>query len=79
MARERLTRRDLLLKCAALGALTVAPGVTIAESLDWWEQDGRPHAPTPWDELGPFYKRQAPHLAQMRAPGDPGLPLAVSG
>jgi protocatechuate 3,4-dioxygenase beta subunit len=79
MSRECLSRRDLLLKCAALGALTVAPGVTIAESLEWWEQDGRPRTPTPWDELGPFYKRQAPHLAQLRAPGDPGLALAVSG
>src|SRR5437879_5875433 len=78
MARETLTRRDLLLKCAALGALTLAPGASLAESLDWFEQE-RPRTPTPWDELGPFYKREAPHLARLRAPGDAGLPLAVSG
>ncbi|MCC7010498.1 MAG: hypothetical protein IT184_16945 [Acidobacteria bacterium] len=35
--------------------------------------------PTPWNELGPFYKREAPHVAELRAPGDKGLPLAVAG
>jgi protocatechuate 3,4-dioxygenase beta subunit len=80
MAEERLSRRDLLVKCAALGALTVAPDVSLAEALAWGDpQEAHTRPPTAWDELGPFYKRDAPHQAQLRAPGDPGLPLAVSG
>jgi protocatechuate 3,4-dioxygenase beta subunit len=35
--------------------------------------------PTPPNDLGPFYKRLAPEAASLRAPGDPGMPLAVSG
>jgi protocatechuate 3,4-dioxygenase beta subunit len=80
MALEHLTRRDLLLKGAALGALTLAPGVSIADALAWGgPQTGSARTPTPWDEIGPFYKRDAPHVAQLRAPGDAGLPLTVSG
>jgi len=72
-----LGRRDLLLKCAAMGALALGPGVSIAEALDWGQDATR--KPTPWDELGPFYKRDAPHLAQLRQPADPGLQLSVAG
>jgi protocatechuate 3,4-dioxygenase beta subunit len=78
--KEQLSRRDLLAKCTALGALTLGPGVSVADALDWANpQNGTERMPTPWNELGPFYKRNAPHLAQLRAPGDPGLPLTVSG
>ena len=34
---------------------------------------------TQWNEIGPFYKRQAPNQARLRLEGDPGLPLRVSG
>jgi protocatechuate 3,4-dioxygenase beta subunit len=80
MTAERLTRRELLLKCTALGTLTVGPGVSLVQALAWGDpQIGRTRSPTAWDEIGPFYKRAAPHLAQLRAPGDPGLTLSVSG
>ena len=80
MSATALSRRDLLLKCAALGALTVAPGLSLADALAWGDpQAGATRPPTPWDEIGPFYKRDAPHLAELRAPGDPGVPLSVSG
>lgn len=79
MAAEPLTRRDLLLKCAALGVLTVAPGMSLHDALAWADQDGAARRPTAWNEIGPFYKRDAPHLAELRAAGDPGLPLSVSG
>jgi len=76
----RLTRRDLLLKCAATGVLTLAPGVALRDLLAWSDpQAGQARTPTPWDEIGPFYKRDAPHVAELRAPADPGLPLSVSG
>jgi len=75
-----LSRRDLILKCAAMGALTLAPGVSIADALAWADpQKGATKPPTPWDEIGPFYKRNAPHEAQLRAAGDKGLPLSVTG
>src|SRR5512133_494232 len=80
MGYERLTRRDLLLKCAAAGSLTVAPGLALSESVDAWEQqENAPRKLTPWNELGPFYKRKAPGDPQLRTPGDPGLPLSVAG
>ena len=76
---ERMNRRDLLLKCAALGGLTLGPGVSIAEALEWGAPQSVERTPTAWDELGPFYKKNAPHMAQMRLASDPGLPLSVSG
>ena len=75
---DTLSRRDLLLKCAALGTLTLAPGVSIADAIDWGGQHSERKS-TPWDELGPFYKKNAPHTAQLRLAKDPGMPLGVSG
>jgi len=80
MPKERLSRRELLYKCAALGSLTVAPNLGFAESVSAWEQqEGATRRPTAWNELGPFYKRKAPQNGRLRMPGDPGLPLAVAG
>jgi len=80
MKREGLTRRDLLLKSAALGSLAVAPSLSLAEAIAGWEwNDESPRKPTPWNEIGPFYKRKAPHIAQLMRPGDPGLPVSVTG
>ena len=77
MKPEPLTRRDVLLKCAALGTLTVAPSFSLAETIALWQERAR--KPTAWDEIGPFYKRDAPQNAHLRAPGDPGLPVSVAG
>lgn len=75
-----MTRRELLLKSAALGSLTVIPTLSFGEALWAWEQgEQKPRKPTAWDEIGPFYKREAPQSVQLRRPGDPGLPLRVSG
>lgn len=80
---ERLNRRDLLLKCAALGSLRIAAPLGLAESLDAWQaveqRTSDPRKPTPWGELGPFYKRKAPANQHLRAAGEPGLGIAVSG
>jgi protocatechuate 3,4-dioxygenase beta subunit len=73
-----LSRRELLAKCAALGALTVGSSLLLTDALDAWElQDTR--KPTAWNELGPFYKKAAPPRTHLRAQGDAGLPLAVNG
>ncbi len=81
MQKLPLTRRDILMKCAALGFLSVASPFSLAEALDAWERNAQNKAlpPTPWCGIGPFYKRRAPHTARLRVPGDPGLPLVVSG
>jgi protocatechuate 3,4-dioxygenase beta subunit len=77
MKQERLTRRDVLLNCAALGSLSVLTPFSHAKTIALWlEQESKP---TPWDEIGPFYKRNAPQTAHLRAPGDPGLPVSVGG
>ena len=75
-----LSRRDLLLKCAAAGVLTSIPSLSVAEAITRWEaQEAGAKKITPWNEIGPFYKRMAPQKSELRAPGDPGLPVAVSG
>ncbi len=80
MTRIRLSRRDLLWKCAALGSLNAAPGLGLGESIEAWEQqESAPRRPTPWNEIGPFYKRKAPNNGLLRTKDDPGLPLTVTG
>jgi hypothetical protein len=77
---QPLSRRDVLWKCAAVGALTLAPGVSMADVFAWSEhQKPSSRTPTPWNEIGPFYKREAPNVAELRGAGDKGLPLSVTG
>jgi protocatechuate 3,4-dioxygenase beta subunit len=81
MSDQGFTRRDSLLQCVALGSLKLAPWLGLTEAagaLQAQEQDHTRKA-TPWNEIGPFYKRLAPSTAQLRAPDDPGLPVIVSG
>jgi protocatechuate 3,4-dioxygenase beta subunit len=76
----RLARRELLAKCMALGVVTsTANLLPPALAAAWQEKEKSRLAPTPAAELGPFYKRLAPSNSAMRAPGDPGMPLVVTG
>jgi protocatechuate 3,4-dioxygenase beta subunit len=76
----RLARRELLSKCMALGILTsTANLLPSALAAAWQEKEKSRLAPTPAAELGPFYKRLAPSNSAMRAAGDPGMPLVVTG
>lgn len=76
----RLARRELLSKCMALGVLTsTANLLPSALAAAWQAKETSRLAPTPAAELGPFYKRLAPSNSTMRAPGDPGMPLVVTG
>ncbi len=77
--RMRLTRRDLLERCAALGVLTFASSIPVSALAAAWDDAEKKRQPTPFCELGPFYKRQAPHTSILRAAGDAGMPLALSG
>jgi protocatechuate 3,4-dioxygenase beta subunit len=74
-----LTRRDLLARCLDLGVVTAASSLLPLDLLAaaWQEKERR--ALTPPAALGPFYKKKAPTSNKLRAAGDPGLPLVVSG
>ncbi len=75
-----LTRRTLLERCAAFGALSLAIPTSLSSVAEAWESaETKKLSPTPACELGPFYKRLAPSAANMRTDKDPGMPLALSG
>jgi protocatechuate 3,4-dioxygenase beta subunit len=78
MSRVRLSRRDLLERCAAFGALVTLPVCDIASVSAFWEQ-AEVRKPTPPNALGPFYKKRAPDTRMLRTKGDAGMPLAISG
>lgn len=80
MPRLSLNRRDMLERCAASGLLLAGTGFlgSIAE-LYARAETGAGRRPTARNEMGPFYRRGAPSRAQLRAEGDPGLPLLVEG
>lgn len=75
-----MTRRDVFEQCLALGGVTVLSSMSPSLVLDAWaEQERAPRPATPQNALGPFYKKNAPDNRSLRVPGDPGLPLTVSG
>ena len=79
MPQRDLSRRDILKRCFATGALIVPARWGDAEVLHAWFEAQSGRAPTAHVEMGPFYKRRAPASPALRAAGDPGLPLTVTG
>jgi protocatechuate 3,4-dioxygenase beta subunit len=79
MGAPRLSRRDVLEKALGLGVVTSTVALAPAELLAALEEQAKPRSATTAAELGPFYKRKAPEDPQLRAAGDPGLPLTVNG
>ncbi|MGA8151741.1 MAG: hypothetical protein WB952_12385 [Terriglobales bacterium] len=78
--RHPLTRREILEGCVGLGSLAIASSSPAWAMLNAFEQrETSHHRPTPPNEIGPFYKKNAPAVSVFRAPGDPGMPLTVSG
>ena len=73
------TRRELLEKCVATGVVTLATSTSLSSIAHAWDSADNKRSPTPWCELGPFYKRDAPNIAVMRTASDPGLPLSLAG
>lgn len=73
-----LNRRELLERCAVFGVVTLASTVSLPVLAEAWDA-AEAKKPTPWCELGPFYKREAPHSSMLRAPGDAGMQMALSG
>jgi protocatechuate 3,4-dioxygenase beta subunit len=72
------TRRELIERClSAGGLLLVSPALLGPASV---LADPHPQrSPTPSNELGPFFKKGAPTGTTLMVPGDPGVPMSVSG
>ena len=80
MPRLQLSRREILQKCFAAGLLTAASPLPAKSLITLWqEREARKYTPTPSNVLGPFYKKSAPRSTRLVLPGDPGIPLVVSG
>jgi protocatechuate 3,4-dioxygenase beta subunit len=81
MHRTQLTRREIFETCIVRGLLAAGVPMSASNLLAQWQQGQTQAAakPTPTEVLGPFYKKGAPNASTLRAPGDPGFPLRVSG
>lgn len=80
VSNRAMTRRQLLLECAAFGCLIAAPPVSLAEAVEQLAESSQSKLrSTPLNEIGPFYKRLAPHKTVLRGPGDQGLPVNIAG
>jgi protocatechuate 3,4-dioxygenase beta subunit len=73
------TRRELLEKCVTMGAVTLATSASLSAIARAWDEADNKRPPTPFCELGPFYKRDAPHTKMLRTAADAGMPLSLSG
>jgi protocatechuate 3,4-dioxygenase beta subunit len=79
MPQREWSRRDVLRRCLAAGIVVVPSGWGEAEALYAWFEAQNERTPTAHVEMGPFYKKRAPANAMLRAAGDSGMPLKVSG
>src|ERR1051326_8225578 len=73
----KIPRRKFLLQAVEAGGLVLSSQIPRAAVAASRAVPGR--KPTPPDDLGPFYRRLAPHQAMLRRPGDPGMPLRLTG
>jgi len=73
-----LSRRELVERCLATGALFLAPTLPLSLASPLLAAEAARPA-TPHADLGPFYKRKAPMTSILAPEGAPGLPLTVEG
>lgn len=80
MKRNPLSRREMVENCIVRGLLVASVPISQVNLLAMWQRgEAGAHNPTATEVLGPFYKKGAPSQTVLRAPGDPGFPLRVSG
>ena len=72
-----LARRELVIRAMETGALVLASPLPLAAISQAFAEPSR--RATPSAVLGPFYRRLAPPRSVLYVPGDPGLPLHLSG
>lgn len=78
----KLNRRQILERCISRGLLAVTAGsVLLPKQLfaAWQQAERQALKPTPHEAFGPLFLKGAPNQRVLRAPGDPGIPLKVSG
>ena len=74
----KLNRRQSLELCISRGLLF--GGLSQQNLLSAWQAaESTALKPTPAEVLGPFYRKGAPQQNLLRAPGDAGFPLKVTG
>jgi len=80
MQRNLLNRREILENCIVRGLLVAGLPMSGTKLFAFWQNaEENAQKPTPAEVLGPFYKKGAPNVKQLRKPGDPGFPLTVTG
>ena len=80
MRHKQLTRREVIERCISRGLLVASVPMASSRLFSLWAAtEGEANKPTPSEVLGPFFKKGAPNTTVLRAPGDPGIPLRVSG
>ncbi len=75
-------RRQMLELCISRGFLAGSAAAVMSQRqlLSFWQTaEAQAHKPTSAEVLGPFFRKGAPDQRILRAPGDPGFPLKVSG
>jgi protocatechuate 3,4-dioxygenase beta subunit len=77
--RASLTRREILRQCLGSLAIFSSFRVLVGAEAVAQQRETEHRRPTPPNEIGPFYKKNAPQTAMLRSPGDPGMPLMVRG
>lgn len=80
MPKPAMTRRDALMKSVSAGLLILTQPLTESRLLALWQEaETRRLKPTPANDLGPYFKPDAPKMTNLVRPGDAGLPLTVRG
>jgi protocatechuate 3,4-dioxygenase beta subunit len=82
MSQAKPNRRQMLEVCISRGFLIAGTAATASQRqlLAFWQHtEEQAHQPTPPEVLGPFFRKGAPDNPILRAPGDPGFPLKVTG
>ena len=80
MKHRQLSRREMIEMCIVRGSLTCVAATSQTTLLAAWQlAEGDFLTPTKTEGLGPFHKKNAPDARVLRRPGDPGLPLRVTG
>ena len=80
--RTKPNRRQMLELSISRGVLAGGAAAVMSQGqlLAFWEQtEAESHKPTSPEVLGPFFRKGAPDQRVLRAPGDPGFPLKVTG
>jgi protocatechuate 3,4-dioxygenase beta subunit len=80
MKNTRLNRREILENCIVKGLLVAGVPMSASNLLALWQNGERGGwKATPEEVLGPFFKKGAPNVKNLRSTGDPGVPLRVAG